>query len=122
MKHDYCLLAVDGDCSAGAMADKNSVLPVQKRHLKAVAKFLKADLAWRMASALNDISYSYKDPLFIAISKTSWRLRELGVFHHKWHARTGWILVERDCLEDGSIYGNNWKYEKDIRLEESYNE
>ena len=44
MRYDYCLLAVDGDCSAGAMADKNSVLPVQKRHLKAVAKFLRADL------------------------------------------------------------------------------
>ena len=111
MKYEYCLLAVDGDCSAGAMADKNSVLPVQKRHLKAVAKFLRADLEWSLASALDDINYSqgYRDPRFIAVSKTSWRLRELGVFHHKWHARTEWILVERDCLEAGS-HGNDWQY------------
>ena len=111
MRYDYCLLAVDGDCSAGAMADKNTVLPVQKRHLKAVAKFLRADLEGSLAVALDDINHSegYRDPRFTAVSKTSWRLLELGVFHHKWHSRTGWILAERDCLEAGS-YGNDWQY------------
>jgi len=109
MKYEYCLLAVDGDCSAGAMTDKNDVLPVQKRHLKAVAKFLRADLELSLALALNDIDYGKGDKRFTAVRNTSWRLLELGVFHHKWHSRTGWILVERDCLEAGS-YGNDWQY------------
>jgi len=108
--HEYCLLAVDGDCSAGAMGDKNSALPVQKRHMQFVAAFLKASLEWDIGSALDDIDYFGPNKRWETLKETSWQLRKLGVFHHKWHVRTRWILVERDCLEGGN-YGNNWHYE-----------
>ena len=111
MKFDYCLLAIDGDCSDHGMSHVADALPISHEDMPFVADFLKADLDWHLASARDCISNSKSKPdaRYETFSKAAFKLRDLGIFQHKWHYRTTWILVETESLENGS-YGDKWEY------------
>ena len=120
MKFDYCLLAIDGDCSDHGMSDVADALPISDEYMPFVADFLKANLDWHLAfvadflkanSAQDFISNSNSKPdaRYETFSKAAFKLRDLGIFQHKWHCRTTWILVETESLENG-FYGDKWQY------------
>ena len=90
----YCLVAVSGDCGGG-MSNKHDCIVLNGSHFDLVKDYLKADM---------QVSFLYADGFNIEdiIASTALRecnrlgneLRKCGVFAHKWHKRTDWVLVE----------------------------
>ena len=91
----YCLVAVSGDCSAGGMSEKSDCIVLNGAHFGLVKDYLMADMK---------VSFLYADGFNIEdiIASTALgecnrlgnELRKCGVFAHKWHQRTNWVLEE----------------------------
>ena len=95
---NFCLLAIEGDCAAGGMSDKSDFIPLHDLN-ETLVQYLKNQLE-RDIKGYNDISFD--DPDFLAVIEEHHALgNELinqGIFAHKWHKRTDWIICE---LDDG---------------------
>jgi hypothetical protein len=91
---NFCLLAIGGDCSAGAMSDKADFIPLHDLN-ETLVEYLKNQLE-RDIKGYNDINFD--DPDFLAVieqhHKLGNELIDQGIFAHKWHKRTDWIICE----------------------------
>ena len=96
--YDLCLLAVSGDCADGSMdgsMDKVVYLPFSKEHLSIVSEYLRASLEVELQCWVNVMCEKYK-LLRERQASCEKLLLQAGIFHHKWHLRTNWILWELD--------------------------
>ena len=91
---EYCLVAISGDCSQGAMSDKSDYIPVGPGHWELTKMYLRNQLELSFASAEN--SHLTLERLVREHHDIGNALIALGVFHHKWHKRTEWVLSETD--------------------------
>ena len=107
------LVATSGDMSNTGMGDTTHVISFEADLLPQVAKFLKAQLDFELANAM----YYPAEGKRLASKRTVmqklenfrkhwYALVELGVFEHKYEARTTWILErDKECLKDlGKIH------------------
>jgi hypothetical protein len=85
---DWALLAISGDCSAGAMSDQPTYIPFQKDDFPLISAYLKAQTVTQTAR-------QFSNALHIQ-NELGEKLINQGVFHHKYHKRTDWIIVELD--------------------------
>lgn len=103
LKNDQkcCLLAISGDCSEGAMSDHADYIPIDPADFDLIAEYIRNQneltiLAYqgllnpskkveRKYSKLRDQHHNLGNELI-----------ERGVFHHKYHKRTDWIITELD--------------------------
>ena len=96
---DFCLLAIDGDCAAGAMSDQADFIPLQEFN-ETLKAYLRNQLEKQIECNTMDIeNISLR---FSALVQEHHALGnaliEQGIFAHKWHKRTDWIICE---LDDG---------------------
>lgn len=87
MDTGYILKCVDGEA-------EGQCLPIPQDQMKLVCSFLKAQLAFQIASATDAITYEQDQPVLVNYWKAQVDLRETGFFPSKWFARSFWILVE----------------------------
>lgn len=98
MSFDYCLVSTSGDCAAGGLSDENTfiVLPKDKSFFTLVKNYLRNQMEQDFENSEMPIG---------TISEKFYKLREehhdlgnalidCGIFEHKWHKRTDWILAE----------------------------
>ena len=93
----YGLLAVSGDCGGG-MGEKHDLIVLNGDHFEAVKDFLRYQLEWSILCAVRDqeaMNEFYKRK---GNSRLHQKLIKVGVFGHKWHIRSDWVLIE---MEDG---------------------
>ena len=67
----YCLHAISGDCSAKGISDKAEIIALKKQDMPLVGKYLRNQLEMEL-------------------------MIEQGIFLHKYHKRTKWILEESE--------------------------
>ena len=100
----HCLLAIGGDCSAGAMTDTADYIPIDPSasYFTTIQEYLLNQLDIEIGSATAE---TYMDlttgPFQDAVNehhRLGNKLIEMGVFQHKWHKRTRWILEEMDSI------------------------
>jgi hypothetical protein len=102
---DNYLLAIGGDCSAGAMSEHAHVLPIEQHNFEVVADFLRAQNEWTIASSFNPIESKHAYNKLQDFWKACDKLKNANIFEHKWHSRTRWQLVnEDDLLNFGKPY------------------
>jgi len=93
-----CLLAIDGDCTAGGITDATDFIPL-KSLPPLLRQYLRNQLEKQIEGELMGFDIS---PRFTALCKEHHELGnaliDCGVFHHKWHKRTEWRICE---LYDG---------------------
>lgn len=102
------LVATSGDMSNIGMGDTTHVISFETNLLPQVAKFLKAQLDYELALAMyypiegNKLtSTKTVEQKHINFRKHWYALVELGVFEHKYEARTTWRLEqEKEILKD----------------------
>ena len=94
----YCLVAVSGDCSAGGMSEKSDCIVLNGTHFGLVKDYLKADMQVSFLSA-EECSIEEMTPAIRECNRLGNQLIDCGVFAHKWHKRTNWVLAE--MLDDG---------------------
>ena len=106
MQYPMCLLAIDGDCAAGPAkrynlsfghSDTPDFIPLDGSDFPLVKLYLENQLRRQTSSPF------FVDP---ASDRFSELLNEhhalgnaliaIGIFHHKWHKRTTWVLWEMD--------------------------
>lgn len=98
MSFDYCLVSTSGDCAAGGLSKENTfiVLPKDKSFFTIVKSYLRNQMEQDFESSEMPIG---------KISEKFCKLRDehhdlgnalidCGIFEHKWHKRTDWILAE----------------------------
>ena len=96
---NFCLLAIEGDCAAGAMSDKADFIPLQQFN-ETLKAYLRNQLeisleCWTMEIATQSLRFS---ELVQEHHNLGNELIDQGIFAHKWHKRTDWIICE---LDDG---------------------
>ena len=100
MKHKLYLVAVSGDCSAQGMGDIAEVIPVDSKHNKIIKQFLMAqqeqDIELRYWKPKTEFNPKYIDNYYKCFDK----LKDVGIFEHKYHARTHWELMFPSELEE----------------------
>ena len=100
MKHKLYLVAVSGDCSAQGMGDIAEVIPVDSKHNKIIKQFLMAqqeqDIELRYWKPKTELNPKYIDNYYKCCDK----LQDVGIFEHKYHARTHWELMFPSELEE----------------------
>ena len=100
MKHKLYLVAVSGDCSAHGMGDIAEVIPVDSKHNKIIKQFLMAqqeqDIELRYWKPKTELNPKYIDNYYKCCDK----LQDVGIFEHKYHARTHWELMFPSELEE----------------------
>ena len=89
----YCLVAVSGDCSAGCMSEKSDCIVLNGAHFGLVKDYLMADMKVSFLSA-EECSIEDMTPAIRECNRLGNQLIDCGVFAHKWHKRTDWVLVE----------------------------
>ena len=110
---EYCLLAIKGDCAAGGMSDHSHFIPIKWQPGSDEAQCIKLYLRNQLEIDLEhfpDPGSKLVDthaPAFKMTKKLleliGWhhelgnQLIDCGVFLHKWHKRTTWMLVELDA-------------------------
>lgn len=99
-----CLVAVDGDKSAGALGNTNTVYLFNSKHKKYVDEFLKAQLNFKLSSWEQDFSnlkkYLNNDKSeFDEFVSAFYKLQELGIFLDKYDFRTEWDIAVYEELE-----------------------
>tara|TARA_R110002073_G_C9019686_1_gene540731 strand:- start:45 stop:446 length:402 start_codon:yes stop_codon:yes gene_type:complete len=110
---EYCLLAINGDCAAGGMSDHSHFIPIKWQPGSDEAQCIKLYLRNQLEIDLEhfpDPGSKLVDthaPAFKMTKKLleliGWhhelgnQLIDCGVFLHKWHKRTTWMLVELDA-------------------------
>ena len=95
MNINYGLLAISGDCSARGMSDKAVFIRLSNKHLNLVKKYLRNQLELQLYSMSNDIDEAFRK-LVDEHHDLGNKLIDVGVFEHKWHKRTNWVLEEID--------------------------
>ena len=106
-KFAWGLLAIEGDCSANGMGDQPDFIPIHKEDFPLIASYLRIQNECSVLSIENWFKnidsgkkWKYSRKYQNAMHKSHLlgnELISLGVFHHKWHKRTTWKIVE---LED----------------------
>ena len=97
----FCLIAKSGDCAAGGLGKTNDVIPFKKKHNDLVKEFIQAQADLQIAHDF----YEHGEPTTrVKIDRfysAFGALKGLGVFDHKWHARTAWFVeaYSKGCLE-----------------------
>tara|TARA_R110000765_G_scaffold34211_4_gene77696 strand:+ start:308 stop:760 length:453 start_codon:yes stop_codon:yes gene_type:complete len=105
---DWALLAISGDCSAGAMSDQPTYIPFQKDDFPLISAYLKAQTVTQTLGVQDwfdnvivdgpgskKTARQFSSALHIQ-NELGEKLINQGVFHHKYHKRTDWIIVELD--------------------------
>lgn len=115
---NYCLYAFEGDCSEGAMSDAADYIPLDnpEMNISLVRLYLRNQLEKQL------VDYEYDDPRCTELYREHHDLGNAliaeGVFHHKWHKRTQWVLCEMDEGKPLNIHsevnkcpfkGSGWK-------------
>ncbi len=95
MNINYGLLAISGDCSARGMSDKADFIRLSNKHLNLVKEYLRNQLELQLYSMSNDIDEAFRK-LVDEHHYLGNKLIDVGVFEHKWHKRTNWVLEEID--------------------------
>lgn len=93
----YCLVGVSGDCGGG-MSNKHDCIVLNGSHFDLVKDYLKADMQVSFLSA-EECSIEDMTPAIRECNRLGNQLIDCGVFAHKWHKRTNWVLAE--MLDDG---------------------
>jgi len=95
---DFCLLAISGDCAAGGMSENSDFIPL-KEFPKLLRSYLRNQLEKEIEGQLMEYNISQK---FTNLCREHHDLGnaliDCGIFQHKWHKRTDWIICE---LHDG---------------------
>ena len=89
----YCLVGVSGDCSAGGMSEKSDCIVLNGAHFGLVKDYLMADMKVSFLSA-EECSIEDMTPAIRECNRLGNQLIDCGVFAHKWHKRTNWVLEE----------------------------
>lgn len=93
---DFCLLAIEGDCAAGAMSHKADFIPLHTIP-ETLREYLRNQLELQIEG--NQMAFTIS-PRFSELVSDHHRLGnaliDQGIFAHKWHKRTQWILCELD--------------------------
>ena len=90
----YRLKAISGDCAKGGISKEGDFLKIPIKHFNLIKEYLRNQLERELYSVDQDI---YKDAFGKLIKKHNDignKLIDLKVFHHKWHKRTYWNLIE----------------------------
>jgi len=95
----YGLLAVSGDCGGG-MSDRHDLIVLNGEHFEAVKDFLRYELEWSMLCTENDQEAMNEFYRKSGKPTNGSNLIDVGVFGHKWHIRSNWLLVE---MENGHL-------------------
>ena len=77
------------------MMDEAVYLPFSNEHLPIVSEYLRASLEVELQCWVNVMCEKYK-LLRERQASCEKLLLQAGIFHHKWHLRTNWILWELD--------------------------
>ena len=88
----YCLVAVRGDCGGG-MSDKHDCIVLNGSHFDIVKDYLKADMQVSFLFA-EECTIEKMTPAIWECNRLGNQLIDCGVFSHKWHKRTDWVLAE----------------------------
>tara|TARA_R110001592_G_scaffold280185_1_gene547556 strand:- start:491 stop:973 length:483 start_codon:yes stop_codon:yes gene_type:complete len=88
----YCLVAVRGDCGGG-MSDKHDCIVLNGSHWDLVKDYLTADMQVSFLSA-DGRTIERMSPAISKLNDLGNSLIDCGVFSHKWHKRTDWVLAE----------------------------
>ena len=102
----YYLVAISGDCSAGAMPNEAEIIKVNYKYKKIIKEFLMAQaekdielVGWRIGKKL---SAKYLDNYYNCFYK----LCDVKIFDNKYQARTWWEFVDERGLSahQGTMY------------------
>ena len=104
MNYKLCLVAVEGDKSAGALGDTNTVYLFDNKNKKYVDEFLKAQLNFELYSLDKDFPNKNKKHIYKKCLTTFHKLQELGILIDKWDFRTRWDIAVYDELADTKRY------------------
>jgi hypothetical protein len=100
MNINYGLLAISGDCSARGMSDKADFIRLSNKHLNLVKKYLRNQLELQLYSMSDDTDEELRKLVLQTLVDEHHDLGnkviDVGVFEHKWHKRTNWVLEEID--------------------------
>ena len=93
---ELCLYAISGDCSAGGLSDKSEVIPFNNKYFDLVSKFLAIAMKKEMQLLKMTASKKQLKPIHHKTMKAYWNafesLKEVGIFDHKYHARSKWVI------------------------------
>ena len=110
MEYKYGLLAISGDCAKGGMGDTSDCIIISgTKNNDLIRNYLEAHQQVHILSTLynrnpgdqNDKEYT---DAILKENDLGNKMIDAGVFKHKWHKRTDWILVE---LDDDNRYPIN---------------
>jgi len=95
---DYCLVAIQGDCSAYGMGDTADFIPLKDRSFFTLIKsYLRNQLELDLKHVEMEVADLLKDQEFNKLvqehNDLGNALIECGIFLHKWHKRTTWALM-----------------------------
>ena len=95
MKTKMYLKAVEGDLSAGAMCENAKMIPIEKKDLPLVKKFLKADASFQIEADIDPCSK--ESELAMGIFFVAYEmLIDAGFFDNKYDARTIWKITYKE--------------------------
>ena len=103
------LLAIDGDCGGG-MSDHHDFIILNGDHFDKVSAYLSYELKSSLLLPLHkkDTMEEYETKfkeLWESRTFNGSELVDLGIFGHKWHLRTTWILVGVEEGKPSNDYG-----------------
>jgi len=104
-KINLCLVAVGGDCSKNGMGPYNEVIPFNDNQKELVREFLSSQAELGIAFAFfehGDPRTSIKKRRFFGAFN---QLKDVGVFQHKYHSRTEWVVEDLDMHYISETYG-----------------
>jgi|TARA_R110000744_G_scaffold66278_1_gene135401 hypothetical protein len=90
------LYAFSGDCSKGAMGDTSDFIVFKKKHFGIIKQYLRNQLEMHLHSAYKHYTEEPFTELVQKHNDLGNLLIDEGVFQHKWHKRTEWVLIECD--------------------------
>jgi hypothetical protein len=115
----YCLYAHSGDCT-------HDTIILNGNHLDVIEEYLKVENEREIQSAfhwksIDDLKSDKARSLHDKSNDLGNKLIDLGIFHHKWHKRSSWILTEVEFDEDNkpSLSGQYTKPQFLYQKEES---
>ena len=88
-KFGYKLVCTNGETEGDEVI-------LMKKQLPTVAKFLRAELNWSLASAGNEIDHTPEQPVCFEYFEAMGLMMDKGIFQNKYQARSSWHLAEAD--------------------------
>jgi hypothetical protein len=89
MKFQYKLVCTNGETEGDEVI-------LMKKQLPTVAKFLRAELNWSLASAGNEIDHTPEQPVCFEYFEAMGLMMDKGIFETKYQARSRWHLAEQE--------------------------